>query len=122
MAKSMARSILKSEDYAALLHDLKQRIQTAQIKAAVAVNRELILLYWTIGREILIRQQQLGWGAKVVQQLATDLQKAFPEMKGFSLRNLKYMRAFAEAIPMSKSCSSLLHKFPGFTTAYCWKK
>jgi predicted nuclease of restriction endonuclease-like (RecB) superfamily len=55
------------------------------------------LLYWQIGRDILQRQQQQGWGAKVINRLATDLQQAFPEIKGFSLRNLKYMRAFAQA-------------------------
>jgi predicted nuclease of restriction endonuclease-like (RecB) superfamily len=69
------------------------------LKAIVAVNRELILLYWRIGRDILERQAQQGWGAKVVEQLATDLHKDFPQMRGFSQRNLKYMRAFAAAYP-----------------------
>jgi predicted nuclease of restriction endonuclease-like (RecB) superfamily len=59
----------------------------------------LVLLYWQIGREIIIRQQQQGWGAKVIERLAKDLKAAFPDMKGFSARNLKYMRAFAEAYP-----------------------
>jgi predicted nuclease of restriction endonuclease-like (RecB) superfamily len=56
-----------------------------------------VLLYWQIGREILVRQQQEGWGAKTIDRLAKDLKQEFPEMKGFSPRNLKYMRAFAEA-------------------------
>jgi predicted nuclease of restriction endonuclease-like (RecB) superfamily len=63
----------------------------------LAVNRELVLLYWQIGRDILARQQQQGWGAKVIDSLAKDLQREFPEMKGFSSRNLKYMRAFAQS-------------------------
>ncbi|MEH2418436.1 PDDEXK nuclease domain-containing protein [Nostoc sp.] len=91
-----ASAIVGYEDF---LTELKTRIYSAQLRAAVAVNKELVLLYWQIGRDILNRQQQQGWGAKVINRLAADLQKAFPEMKGFSLRNLKYMRAFAEAYP-----------------------
>ena len=86
-------------DYDVLLRALKERIRTAQVRAVLAVNRELVLLYWQIGREILTRQQQQGWGSKVIDKLAKDLQKEFPEMKGFSPRNLKYMRALAETYP-----------------------
>ena len=83
--------------YADWLADLKGRIHTAQQRAALAVNRELVELYWQIGRDILARQAEQGWGAKVIERLAHDLRAAFPEMKGFSPRNLKYMRAFAGA-------------------------
>lgn len=86
-------------DYQAFLQTIKSHIQQAQLQAVLAVNRELILLYWQIGRSILERQQQQGWGAKVVDTLANDLHAAFPQMKGFSVRNLKYMRAFALAYP-----------------------
>src|SRR5581483_12396539 len=65
--------------YADLLAAIKQRIQTAQVRAAVAVNRELILLYWQIGQDILRRQQEEGWGAKVIDRLAADLHGAFPD-------------------------------------------
>ena len=85
------------EGYAEWLNDLKLRIHTAQQRTTLAVNRELILLYWQIGREILTRQEKLGWGAKVIERLAHDLRNAFPEMKGFSRANLMYMRAFADA-------------------------
>lgn len=85
--------------YTDWLADLKVRIHAAQQRATLAVNRELVLLYWQIGRDILMRQAQQGWGAKVIERLALDLRVAFPEMKGFSPRNLKYMRAFAEAWP-----------------------
>ncbi len=85
--------------YDEFLRDLKNRIRNAQVRAALAVNRELVLLYWQIGNEILYRQQQQGWGSKVINRLATDLRKAFPDIKGFSARNLNYMRAFAEAHP-----------------------
>jgi len=83
--------------YAAWLAELKTRIHTAQQRAALAVNRELVLLYWQIGRDILERQAKQGWGAKVIERLAHDLRTAFPDMKGFSRANLMYMRAFAEA-------------------------
>lgn len=85
--------------YADWLRDLKTRIHSAQQRAALAVNRELVLLYWQIGRDILTRQAEQGWGAKVIERLAHDLRTAFPEMKGFSRANLMYMRAFAEAWP-----------------------
>jgi predicted nuclease of restriction endonuclease-like (RecB) superfamily len=87
------------DGYADWLADLKGRIHTAQQRATLAVNRELVLLYWHIGRDILARQAEQGWGAKVIERLAHDLRAAFPDMKGFSPRNLKYMRAFAEAWP-----------------------
>src|SRR5260370_21849140 len=87
------------DSYAQFLADLKNRIQAAQLRASIAVNRELVLLYWQIGRDILDRQERESWGAKVIDRLAADLKRAFPDMRGFSPRNLKYMRAFAEAWP-----------------------
>ena len=87
------------EGYATWLADLKQRIHAAQQRATLAINRELVLLYWQIGRDILARQAEQGWGAKVIERLADDLRAAFPDMKGFSRANLMYMRAFAEAWP-----------------------
>jgi predicted nuclease of restriction endonuclease-like (RecB) superfamily len=95
----MVKSLTGFEGYEAFLADLKNRIRTAQVKAALAVNQELILLYWQIGKEILARQQAQGWGAKVIEQLSKDLRSEFPEMKGLSRTNLLYMRAFADAYP-----------------------
>src|SRR2546430_2596611 len=83
--------------YDAFLRDLKLRIREAQLRASLSVNRELIYLYWQIGRDILVRQKIAGWGAKIVERLAKDLRAAFPGMSGFSRANLMYMRAFAEA-------------------------
>ncbi len=100
--------------YDELLRDLQKRIGQAQVRAAVAVNRELVLLYWNIGREILTRQQQQGWGAKVIDRLAVDLRRAFPEMKGFSPRNLKYMRAFAEANSDEQFVQQVAAQIPWF--------
>lgn len=86
-------------DYQAFLQTIKTRIQQAQIQSVLAVNRELILLYWDLGNWILERQAREGWGTKVIERLATDLHKQFPHMRGLSPRNLKYMRAFATAYP-----------------------
>jgi len=87
------------EDYATFLSELKARIRNAQIRAALAVNQEMVMLYWQTGRDIVARQQQARWRAKVIERLFQDLQREFPGIKGFSPRNLKYMRAFAEAYP-----------------------
>jgi predicted nuclease of restriction endonuclease-like (RecB) superfamily len=80
--------------YAELLEDLKGRVRTAQLKAALAVNREMIRLYWDIGRLIVERQEREGWGKGIVDRLATDIQKAFPGVAGFSPSNVSRMRAF----------------------------
>jgi predicted nuclease of restriction endonuclease-like (RecB) superfamily len=100
--------------YAELLESLKARIREAQVRAALSVNRELVLLYWHIGREILQRQEREGWGAKVIDRLALDLRREFPEMKGFSPRNLKYMRAFAEAWPDEQIVQQAAAQIPWF--------
>ncbi|MEP0873876.1 DUF1016 N-terminal domain-containing protein [Trichocoleus desertorum AS-A10] len=71
---------LLSGDYHNFLQALKERIRNAQSRSALAVNRELVTLYWQIGQEILTRQREQGWGAKVISQLAKDLKAAFPEM------------------------------------------
>jgi predicted nuclease of restriction endonuclease-like (RecB) superfamily len=84
-------------DYPALVAELKERIHGARLRATLAANQELVLLYWDIGQVILARQAGEGWGAKVIDRLAADLRVAFPDMKGLSPRNLKYMRLFAEA-------------------------
>jgi predicted nuclease of restriction endonuclease-like (RecB) superfamily len=101
-------------DYTPWLAELKNRIHAAQQRAALAVNRELVLLYWQIGRDILDRQEQQGWGAKVIERLAHDLRAAFPEMKGFSPRNLKYMRAFAQAWPDAEFVQEVLAQLPWY--------
>lgn len=99
-------------DYGPWLADLKERIHAAQQRAALAVNRELVLLYWQIGREILARQGQEGWGTKVIERLAQDLRNAFPDMKGFSRSNLMYMRAFAEAWPDASIVQQAVGQLP----------
>ncbi|TEA77521.1 PDDEXK nuclease domain-containing protein [Allopusillimonas ginsengisoli] len=102
------------QGYADWLADLKRRIDTAQQRAALAVNRELVGLYWHIGRDILARQAEQGWGAKVIDRLAHDLRTAFPDIKGFSPRNLKYMRAFAETWPDESFVQEVLAQLPWY--------
>ena len=102
------------EGYAEWLADLKSRIHTAQQRATLSVNRELVLLYWQIGQDILTRQSAQGWGAKVIERLALDLRAAFPDMKGFSPRNLKYMRAFAQAWPDAQFVQEVLAQLPWY--------
>ncbi|MCB0395037.1 MAG: DUF1016 family protein [Flavobacteriales bacterium] len=89
----------REKAYLGLLEDLKQRIASARIRAALAANAELIRLYWDIGKAILKQQEQKGWGAKVTETLSADLRKEFPDMKGLSDSNLRYMRRFAETYP-----------------------
>ena len=85
--------------YARILRDLKQRIQQERLRTVMAANSAMVLLYWDIGRTILARQDTAGWGAKVIDRLSADLSEVFPDMKGLSPRNLKYMRAFAAVWP-----------------------
>jgi len=100
--------------YPELFADLKARIQSAQVRAALSVNRELVLLYWQIGKAILVRQEEEGWGAKVIARLSRDLSREFPEMKGFSTRNLKYMRAFAAVHPDCTFVQQVAAQIPWF--------
>jgi predicted nuclease of restriction endonuclease-like (RecB) superfamily len=114
MSDTPASLTTPPEGYGDWLADLKGRIHNAQQRATLAVNRELVLLYWQIGNDILTRQAQQGWGAKVIERLAHDLRAAFPEMKGFSPRNLKYMRAFAEAWPDALFVQEVLAQLPWY--------
>ena len=108
----MAELIQLPSGYQEFLQDLKGRIHTAQVRAALAVNRELVLLYWSIGRDILARQGTEGWGSRVIDRLARDLQNEFPGMEGFSPRSLKYMRALAEAWPEESIVQQLIAQLP----------
>lgn len=101
-------------DYAAWLADIKTRVTASRQRAVLAANTELIGLYWQIGRDILERQAKQSWGSKVIERLARDLRAAFPEMKGFSRRNLMYMRDFAEIWPDALIVQQLAAQLPWF--------
>lgn len=107
-------SLSLPSNYDDFLRNLKARIHRAQVKAALAVNQELVLLYWQMGREILSRQQYEGWGSKVIERLSKDLKQEFPEMKGFSRSNLMYMRAFAESYPDEQIVQEVLGQIPWY--------
>jgi predicted nuclease of restriction endonuclease-like (RecB) superfamily len=85
--------------YLEALEDIKARVRAARIRASLSVNRELIILYWEIGHLILQGQHTEGWGTKVIDRLSVDLNREFRDIKRFSSRNLKYMRAFAGPYP-----------------------
>lgn len=101
-------------DYPILLEELKKRIQQAQLRATLAVNHEMVMLYWSIGQDILTRQHKEGWGTQVIERLAKDLQHAFPAAKGYSSRNLKYMRLFAEAWANEQIVQAPLAQIPWY--------
>lgn len=88
-----------TKEYKIFLKEIKERILSSQVKAALAVNRELLTRYWEIGFKILLKQKSERWGAKTVENLAKDLKSAFQSMKGFSLTNIKYMVQFAKEYP-----------------------
>ena len=98
--------------YQELLHGLKARIRSAQVRAALAVSRELVLLYWSIGRDLSGRFEREGWGGKIIDRLAHDLQTEFPGVEGYSPRNLRYMRSLAEAWPDEEILQRLIAKLP----------
>ena len=100
--------------YAAWVAGLKAEIRRARLRASFAINRELVLMYWRVGRDIIERQTRDGWGSKVIDRLAHDLRTEFPEMRGFSLRNLKYMRAFATAWPDAEIVQQAAAQLPWF--------
>lgn len=108
----MSEIAAEAPGYAELLAALKERVATARVRAAMSVNRELVLLYWSIGRDILERQTAEGWGTRVIDRLAADLRHAFPEMKGFSSRSLRYMRDFARAWPDESIVQQAAAKLP----------
>ncbi len=89
----------KEDNYLSVIVQIKTEIEAARLRAAISVNQHLLLLYWRIGSIILKQQSEEGWGTKVIERLSDDLHREFPDMKGISVRNLKYMRAFAEAYP-----------------------
>ena len=101
-------------DYADWLSSLKQQIRGARQRALLAANDEQIRLYHDIGREILQRQSQQSWGAKVIERIAADLRAAFPDMKGFSASNLKYMRFFAQECPERQIGQQSADQLPWF--------
>ena len=109
----MTRTPDPTGDYAHFIDDLKQRVAAARLSAARAVNRDLIALYWDIGKAILEKQQALGWGQAVVEQIARDLRASFPGTQGFSARNVWDMRRLYEAYAGTPFLRQLVAESPG---------
>ncbi|MBS0272638.1 MAG: DUF1016 family protein [Proteobacteria bacterium] len=101
-----------SLSYPILLENVKEKIRIAQLRASLAVNSELVSLYWEIGHMLSAKMEQEGWGAKVIDRLAQDLGKDFPGVSGFSPRNLRYMRKFAQTYTDSAILQAVLAKIP----------
>ena len=85
-----------SDNYLQFIEEIKNEIRRQRVSVVLNANSSMICLYWNIGKAILERQEKEGWGAKVIDRMAKDLKDAFPDMSGFSPRNIKYMRKFAE--------------------------
>ena len=103
---------IAGDNYKKFLADLKSRVATSRYRAALSANREMILLYHHIGTEILRSQDKHGWGAKIISQLSRDLRSEFPEMKGFSPQNLKYMKRFAEEYNLEEIGQQAVDQLP----------
>ena len=100
--------------YAVVLGEIRKLIRTERLRVVIAANAAMVLLYWDIGRLILERQGKEGWGAKVIDRLSADLREAYPDMRGLSSRNLKYMRAFASAWSQREFVQEALAQIPWY--------
>lgn len=119
MAKKSTRSLKKAssfsvEDYSQFIKSLKEKVCSAQLRAYFSVNRELVQLYWEIGKDVVDRQEKDRWGSKVIEQVASDLQNAFPGVEGFSRTNLFRMRAFYLAYKIVPQAVGQLQDLPIF--------
>jgi predicted nuclease of restriction endonuclease-like (RecB) superfamily len=108
------RTVQAPDGYADMLAELKHRIQVERLRVVLASNVAMVMLYWDVGQRILEKQSAEGWGARVVDRLSADLREAFPDMQGFSPRNLKYMRGFASAWPDRQFVQALLARLPWY--------
>ncbi len=101
------------DGYVEWRNKIENRIEKAKLNAAIHVNTDMLSLYWSIGSDIIRKKKELGWGAQVIEQLSVDLTRKFPEDKGYSVRNLHYMRRFAENYPNFPILQVTLAEFKG---------
>ena len=100
------------DGYLEFIEEIKKEIQKQRISVVMNANVSMICLYWNIGRAILAKQKEEGWGAKVIDRMSKDLKDAFPEMSGFSPRNIKYMRKFAQCWSDEKIVQQVVAQIP----------
>ena len=103
---------LQQNKYQQILNGLKEKIRQARFKAALTVNAQLLSIYWEVGQTIIQQENEDGWGAKTIERLSVDLKTEFEDMKGLSVRNLRYMREFAKAYPHFSILQPLVAKLP----------
>lgn len=102
----------KSDNYLQFIEEIKNEIRRQRVSVVLNANSSMICLYWNIGKAILEKQEKEGWGAKVIDQMAKDLKDTFPDMSGFSPRNIKYMRKFAECWPNYEIVQRVVAQIP----------
>lgn len=105
-------SLHSDQHYTHFLTDIKTRLQTAQLRAALAANSELVKFYWELGTNLIEKQKNHQWGARFLEQFSHDMRQAFPEMQGFSITNLKRMRLFAQEYPDFEIGAQPVHQLP----------
>lgn len=101
-----------SDSYLDFIEAIKKEIENQRLKVVLNANSSMICLYWNIGKAILQKQEEEGWGAKVIDRMAKDLKEAFPDISGFSPRNIKYMRKFAECWPDFEIVQRIVAQIP----------
>jgi predicted nuclease of restriction endonuclease-like (RecB) superfamily len=106
-------SLRLDKDYTNFLKDIKTRLATAQIRAALAANKELIYFYWQLSQDLLEKQRTFKWGDQFLEQFSNDIRHEFPEMQGFSITNLKRMRLFAREYPDFAIGAQAVHQLLG---------
>jgi len=106
----------QAADYKEWLKALKTRVRQVQLKAAIAVNQELLGFYWELGADMVEKQKSAAWGSGFIKQLSQDLRAEFPEMKGFSFSNIKYIRQrflfYSDALPKGQQADARFEKQP----------
>lgn len=107
-----SQALQLDKNYTNFLSDIKDRLKTAQIRAALAANSELIKFYWQLGVDLIEKQKAFKWGEQFLEQFSQDMRKAFPEMQGFSKRNLEYMRHFALCYPKLDFAKQTVSQLP----------
>lgn len=110
--KPKTEVLYRDSNYKEFLSDIKQRVKTAQLRAALAANKELINFYWQLGRDIINQQKQFKWGESFLTQFSEDLKKAFPGLQGFSVSNIRRMRLFAQTYPDFEIRAQLVRELP----------